>query len=41
MAVGAYIDPTPNNKIVGSIPAKVTRALQLVENDELYDKRGK
>ena len=37
MAVGAYVDPTPNNKVIGSIPAKVTRALQLVENDELFD----
>jgi hypothetical protein len=37
MAVGAYVDPTPNNKVIGSIPIKVTRALQLVENEELFD----
>lgn len=37
MAVGAYIDPTPTTKAIGSIPGKITRALELVENDELYD----
>ena len=37
MAVGAYVDPTPTNKVIGSVPGKVTRALELVENDELYD----
>jgi hypothetical protein len=37
MAVGAYIDPTPTTKTIGSIPGKITRALELVENDELYD----
>lgn len=37
MAVGAYIDPTPTTKAIGSIPNKITRALELVENDELYD----
>jgi hypothetical protein len=37
MAVGAYVDPTPTTKAIGSIPGKITRALELVENDELYD----
>jgi hypothetical protein len=37
MAAGAYIDPTPTTKTIGSIPGKITRALELVENDELYD----
>lgn len=37
MAVGAYVDPTSTTKTIGSIPSKITRALELVENDELYD----
>jgi len=35
--LGTYVDPTPTTKDIGSVPNKLTRILQLVENDELYD----
>lgn len=37
IALGAYVNPTPTNKVIGNIPGKLTRVLQLVENDELFD----
>lgn len=37
MPLGAYSTPSPTNKVIGSIPLKVERALELVSNDELYD----
>ena len=32
----SYSTPKSDNKIVGNVPAKITRALSLVENDEQY-----
>lgn len=37
LALGAYVNPAPADKIIGSLPNKIDRILQLVENDELYD----
>jgi hypothetical protein len=37
LALGAYVNPAPTDKIIGSLPNKVDRILQLLENDELYD----
>lgn len=37
IALGAYVDPTPVSKVIGSIPAKISRVLQLIDNDELFD----
>lgn len=36
MPFGAYTPANDANKIIGEVPAKLERALQLVENDELY-----
>ena len=33
---GTYTDAESNDKKIGEVPAKVERALQLVENDEMY-----
>lgn len=37
LALGAYVNPAPADKAIGSLPSKIDRVLQLVENDELYD----
>jgi hypothetical protein len=37
LALGAYVNPAPADKAIGSLPNKIDRILQLVENDELYD----
>ena len=37
VALGAYVDPTPTTKNIGSIPAKIDRTLQLIDNEELFD----
>lgn len=36
MPFGAYTPANDSNKVIGEVPAKLERALQLVENDELY-----
>ena len=36
MPFGAYTPANDANKIIGNVPDKLERALQLVENDELY-----
>ena len=36
MPFGAYTPANDSNKVIGLVPAKLERALQLVENDELY-----
>lgn len=36
MPFGAYTPANDSNKVIGSVPTKLERALQLVENDELY-----
>lgn len=33
---GTYTEPTMSNKIIGHLPEKLRRALELVENDEQY-----
>ena len=37
IALGAYVDPTPVSKVIGSIPAKLSRVLQLIDNSELFE----
>lgn len=37
IAIGAYTNPTSDNKLIGSIKNKVTRTLQMLDNDELFD----
>lgn len=37
LALGAYVNPAPIDKSIGSLPNKIDRVLQLLENDELYD----
>ena len=37
LALGAYVNPAPADKTIGSLPNKIDRILQLVENDELFD----
>lgn len=37
LALGAYVNPAPADKAIGSLPSKIDRILQLVENDELFD----
>lgn len=36
MPFGAYTPANDSNKVIGAVPIKLERALQLVENDELY-----
>ncbi len=36
-ALGAYSNNKLSNKIIGSVPSKVERALDAVRNDEIYD----
>jgi hypothetical protein len=35
--VGAFSDQKITNKVIGEVPSKVTRALESVKNDEIYD----
>ena len=35
--LGAYTDQTVTDKILGSIPTKLERALDGIRNDEVYD----
>ena len=37
LALGAYVNPAPADKSIGSLPNKINRVLQLVENEELFD----
>lgn len=37
LALGAYVGPATVDKSIGSLPNKIDRVLQLLENDELYD----
>jgi hypothetical protein len=37
IGLGAYVNPTPTTKTIGSLPSKLDRIFQLLENDELYD----
>lgn len=37
IGLGAYVNPTPTTKTIGSLPSKIDRIFQLLENDELYD----